>query len=115
MCNTEQLQDGGKSAEDIFQRRRSGLVLIKRFLVIPEPCRIPDGPPGLSLLPCSGPQEAARAAAAVQKQHPGEERKSGSVSHDHHRVKNSEFHKKAHEEPLKAPATGFSSEGEKRF
>lgn len=99
MCNTE--QDGGKSTEDILQLRRSGLVLIRRFLVIPEPCRTPQGPPGLPLLPCSGPQDAAR-AAAVQKQHPGEERRSGSFSHDHRCVKNSELHKKKlTEEPLK--------------
>lgn len=78
----QQLKDGGKSKEDIFLLQPLSLVLIKPFLVIPEPCGIPQGPPGLSLFPCSGPQDAARAAAAVQKQHPREERKSGSCSHD---------------------------------
>lgn len=68
-----------------------GLVPNEVF-VIPEPCCIPPGPQGPPLFPCSGPQDAARAAAAVQKQHPRKERKNDSFSHGDLYVNDSAFH-----------------------
>lgn len=64
-----------------FSSAAFSLFLIKPLFVIPQPCCIPQRPQGLSLFPCSVPQDAARAAAAVQKQHPWKERKKGPFSH----------------------------------
>lgn len=97
----QKLKDEGKNTEDIFLLEHFGLFLIKSFLVIPEPCCIPQRPQGLSLFPCSVPQDAARAAAAVQKQHPRKERKNGSFSHAELYVNNSAFHKNTTYEPFK--------------